>query len=147
MPWPRLDHNTECTLVKFNSCALEAAVGQRPCNKRPQTSPEEARGHHLRTYRKDPSARKKRFPRLGLPSGASLILFRPRVCRLRTTKRLRCPDVFETDPEDITQLWKSFMSYTTDTNSSKGKRRPGSVTSASASTLGQRWRQPPPSRV
>ncbi|PVH91204.1 hypothetical protein DM02DRAFT_620653 [Periconia macrospinosa] len=60
----------------------------------------------------------------------------------------RRSNITATDPVQIASLWEKVMSYTTDTESSKGRRRakPSSTTgktTASASTSGQRWRQTP----
>ncbi|KAH8727386.1 hypothetical protein GQ44DRAFT_725273 [Phaeosphaeriaceae sp. PMI808] len=65
---------------------------------------------------------------------------------LKPIRRLIVP---VTNPAQTARLWKTVMTHTTDTKSSKGKRRAkipssGSITSTSASASGQRWRQTPP---
>ena len=139
----RLDNSAQCTRVVAHNRPHEASISkmwqlQRPRNKRQPT--------YLESYTylqyMHPASNSTACRRTAKPRLLSHSLFSPSRSRFRhptaTLKRTHCSDVAATDPEHTAQLWKSIMSYTTDTESSKGRRKAKSTTSTSASTSGQR---------
>src|SRR5436305_8548508 len=122
---------------------------QRPRRSRPPTYLEApyAYPHYMHPTANSSARKRAAKPSQSSDSSSSSpsqSLFRPPTAR-RPAHR---SGIAATDSAHVAWLWKRVMSYTTHTESSKGRRRAkvtstGSTASASASTFGQRkWQTP-----
>jgi len=145
----RFHNSAQYPRARVHSHSHKAAISkmrelQRPRSKRLPTCLETcARPRYMRPVDNSTTCRRAAKPRL--PSESSFSPSRSRFYYpTATLKRTHRSDVAATDPDHTARLWKSVMSYNTDTESSKGKRKAKSTTSTSASNSDQRWRQIPP---